>query len=230
MGNESDGGARMEEIGGMIVHAEAAQAALDKGLAAHAENVANITRLIQYGAGVLKKLQAEVEQLGPRAEQAGAGTVREEVRASLAGAGAVVADAAREALRPVMDEAVTRIGEAKRAGMVLDEKAERFSNRMLTIMAASGLGAVMLVALSVWVALAWQRSEIASLEQEKADLRGEIAAMESVAQNMRAQGLKIEFQQCADENGHNHLCVAGKPGQKRPWGTEQAPFYVLKGY
>ncbi|MGO9233701.1 MAG: hypothetical protein ACLP4V_06275 [Methylocella sp.] len=47
MGNESDSGARMEEIGGMIVHAEAAQAALDKGLAAHAENVANITRLIQ---------------------------------------------------------------------------------------------------------------------------------------------------------------------------------------
>ena len=64
MGNESDGGARMEEIGGMIVHAEAAQAALDKGLAAHAENVANITRLIQYGGGVLKKLQAEAEQLG----------------------------------------------------------------------------------------------------------------------------------------------------------------------
>jgi len=28
----------------MIVHAEAAQAALDKGLAAHAENVVNITR------------------------------------------------------------------------------------------------------------------------------------------------------------------------------------------
>ena len=95
MGNESDGGARMEEIGAMIVHAEAAQAALDKGLAAHAENVANITRLIQYGAGVLKKLQAEAEQLGPRAEQAGAGAVREEVRESLAGAGAVVGDAAR---------------------------------------------------------------------------------------------------------------------------------------
>ncbi len=97
MGNESDGGARMEEIGAMIVHAEAAQAALDKGLAAHAENVAQITRLIQYGGGVLKKLQAEAEQLGARAEQAGAGAVREEVRESLAGAGAVVGDAARGA-------------------------------------------------------------------------------------------------------------------------------------
>ncbi len=194
MGNESDGGARMEEIGGMIVHAEAAQAALDKGLAAHAENVANITRLIQYGAGVLKKLQAEAEQLGPRAEQAGAGAVREEVRESLAGAGAVVGDAAREALRPVMADVVAVIGEAHRAGMSLDEKAERFSNRMLAIMAVSAIGAVMLVAFGVWVALAWQRSEIASLEQEKADLRGEIAAMTEVSQRMQAQGLKIEFQ------------------------------------
>ena len=117
MGNELDGGARMEEIGGMIVHAEAAQAALDKGLAAHAENVANITRLIQYGGGVLKKLQAETEQLGPRAEQAGAGAVREEVRASLAGAGAVVGDAARAALRPVMADVVAVIGQAHGAGM-----------------------------------------------------------------------------------------------------------------
>ena len=117
MGNELDGGARMEEIGAMIVHAEAAQAALDKGLAAHAENVANITRLIQYGGGVLKKLQAEAEQLGPRAEQAGAGAVREEVRESLAGAGAVVGDAARAALRPVMADVVAGIGQAHRAGM-----------------------------------------------------------------------------------------------------------------
>ncbi len=229
MGNESDGGARMEEIGAMIVHAEAAQAALDKGLAAHAENVANITRLIQYGAGVLKKLQAEVEQLGPRAEQAGAGTVREEVRESLAGAGAVVGDAARAALRPVMADVVAVIGQAHRAGMSLDEKADQFSNRMLAIMAVSGIGAVMLVALSVWVALAWQRSEIASLQQEKADLRGEIAAMESVAQNMRAQGLKIEFGDCKEANGRTRRCVAVQPGTQR-WGTEQAPFYVLNGY
>ncbi len=230
MGNESDGGARMEEIGGMIVHAEAAQAALDKGLAAHAENVANITRLIQYGAGVLKKLQAEAEQLGPRAEQAGAGAVREEVRESLAGAGAVVGDAARAALRPVMADVVGVIGEAHRAGMSLEEKGDQFSNRMLAIMAVSAIGALMLVAFGVWVALAWQRSEIASLEQEKLDLRGEIAAMEATARRMQAEGLKIEFLQCADDNGRNHLCVAGKPGQKRPWGTEQAPFYVLKGY
>ncbi|MGO9774794.1 MAG: hypothetical protein ACLPSW_35585, partial [Roseiarcus sp.] len=178
---------------------------------------------------VLKKLQAEAEQLGPRAEQAGAGAVREEVRESLAGAGAVVGDAARTALRPVMDDAVALIGEARRAGKVLDEQAARFSNRMLAIVAVSAIGAVMLVAFSVWVALAWQRSEIASLEQEKADLRGEIADMTEVSQKMQAQGLKIEFGDCKEANGRTRRCVAVQPGTQR-WGTEQAPFYVLKGY
>jgi len=229
MGNESDGGARMEEIGGMIVHAEAAQAALDKGLAAHAENVVNITRLIQYGGGVLKKLEAEAEQLGPRAEQAGAGAVREEVRESLAGAGAVVGDAARGAFRPVMADVVTGIDQAHRAGMSLDKKAELFSNRMLAIMAAVAIGALMVVVLGVWIALAWQRSEVASLQQEKADLRGEIAAMTEVSQKMQAQGLKIEFQDCKEANGRMRRCVAVQPGMSF-FGTVQAPFYVLKGY
>ena len=229
MGNESDDGARMEEIGAMTVHAEAAQAALDKGLAAHAENVVNITRLIQYGAGVLKKLEAEAEQLGPRAEQAGAGAVREEVRESLAGAGAVVGEAARGAFRPVMADVVTGIGQAHRAGISLDEKAELFSNRMLAIMAAVAIGALMVVVFGVWVALAWQRSEVASLVQEKADLRGEIAAMTEVSQKMQSQGLKIEFQDCKEANGRMRRCVAVQPGMSF-FGTVQAPFYVLKGY
>jgi hypothetical protein len=165
----------MEEIGGMIVHAEAAQAALDKGFAAHAEN--------------------------------------------LAGAGAVVGDAARGALRPVLADVAAVIGEAHRAGMSLDEKAPRFSNWMLAIMPASGIGAVMLVALSVWVALAWQHPEIAILEQEKADLRGEIATMESVAQNMRAQGLKIEFGDCKEANGRTRRCVAVQPDMRPTMGN-----------
>ena len=223
MSNEADASARMEEIGAMIVHAETAQAVLDKGLAAHAENVANITRLIQYGAGVLKKLQAEAEQLGPRAEQAGAGAVREEIRESLAGAGAVVGDAARSALRPVLADAMAVIGEAHRAGMILDRQAQRFSNRMLVIMAVSAIGALMLVVFGVWVALAWQRSEIASLEQQKTDLRGEIAAMTEVSQKMQSQGLKIEFSAIAKRSAVARAAAspssparsAGEPSKRR---------------
>jgi hypothetical protein len=48
-------------------------------------------------------------------------------------------------------------------------------------------------------------------------------------QKMRAEGLKIEFGNCAEAKGRQRLCVAGQPGAQR-WGTEQEPFYVLKGY
>ncbi len=117
----------------------------------------------------------------------------------------------------------------KAFSLPLAEKAERFSNRMLAIMAAVAICALMVVVLGVWVALAWQRSEVASLVQEKADLRGEIAAMTEVSQKMQSQGLKIEFQDCKEANGHMRRCVAVQPGMSF-FGTAQAPFYVLKGY
>ena len=95
-------------------------------------------------------------------------------------------------------------------------------------MAAVAIGALMVIVLGVWLALAWQRSEIASLQQQKTDLRGEIAAMTEVSQKMQAQGLKIEFGDCKD-NGRTRRCVAVQPGMSF-FGTAQAPFYVLKGY
>lgn len=117
----------------------------------------------------------------------------------------------------------------RRAANVLDLQAERFSNRVLAIVAAGAIGAMALTEFGIWAALAWQRSELASLAEQKAELQGEIAAMEATAQRMRAEGLKIEFGNCAETKGRQRLCVAVQPGAQR-WGTEQAPFYVLKGY
>lgn len=141
----------------------------------------------------------------------------------------VVDEAARVALAPLLSGALERIDAARRATNVLDQQAERFSNRMLAIVAAGAIGALALIGLGTWGALAWQRFELASLAQQKADLQGEIAVMEATAQKMRAEGLKIEFRNCAEANGRQRLCVAVQPSVQR-WGTDQAPFYVLKGY
>ena len=229
MATESDGGGTLEILGGLIAHAQTAQAALDEGIEAHTENTEAITALIQQAAAVIQKLQAEVQKLGPRAEQAGAAAVREAVQQNLAGAGAIVADAARTALAPVMNDTLARAEAARRAGDSLDRQAEKFSNRMLAIVAGAAIGALVLAGLGVRGALAWQRSDLASLGQEKTALQAEIAAMNATAQKMRADGLKIEFGTCAETNGRQRRCVAGQPGAQR-WGTEQAPFYVLKGY
>ena len=66
-----------------------------------------------------------------------------------------------------MADVVTGIGEAHRAGISLDEKAELFSNRMLAIMAAVAIGALMVIVLGVWVALAWQRRRSPAFSRKK---------------------------------------------------------------
>jgi len=53
--------------------------------------------------------------------------------------------------------------------------------------------------------------------------------MKATAQKMRDQGLKIEFGNCGENKGRGRVCVAIEAGLKH-WGTEQAPFAILKGY
>ena len=91
-----------------------------------------------------------------------------------------------------MADAVAVIGEAHRAGMSCHEKAEPFSNRMMAIMAEwsrRGDGGCFRRLGCARLAAFGDREP----SQEKAHLRGEIAAMTEVSQNMQAQGLKIEF-------------------------------------
>lgn len=112
MGNESGDGRIMEEIGGLLVHAKQAQAALDKGLAAQAQQAEAIARLIIHAELVLKQLRAEAEQIGARAEQAGTEAVRDQVRESLS---ANVGKAAGIAFAPLVNGFTQQIEDARRA-------------------------------------------------------------------------------------------------------------------
>lgn len=221
--------ALMEKFGGFLASIEAAQSALDKSFETHAAAGKNVERLTQFAAATLQKLEAQTAQLGARAEQGGAQAVREEAQKSLGAIAGEIGGAARAAVKPVIDETSRQIDEARRGALSLDREAQRFSERLFVLIAAGAFVALLLVGLAVWGSLAWQRSELASLAEQKAALRDEVAAMEATAQKMRAQGLKIEFRNCEDDKHRVRLCVAGEP--KLPhWGTEQAPLYVLKGY
>jgi hypothetical protein len=229
MANESGDGKIMEEIGGLLVHAEQAQAALDKGLAAQAQHAEAIARLILHAELVLKQLRAEAEQIGARAEQAGAEAVREQVRESFSKAGADVGKAAGIAFEPLMRDLGRQIEDARQARAALEQQAARFSHRGLAVIVAGAVSALALSGLGLWASLSWQRAELANLALEKADRQGEIDGMKAIAQKMRDQGLKIEFGSCADNKGRTRVCAAIEAGL-RHWGTEQAPFAVLKGY
>ncbi len=229
MAAESGDGKIMEELGGLLVHAEQAQAALDKGLAQQARHAEAIARLILHAELVLKQLRAEAEQIGARAEQAGAEAVREQVRESLSQAGAKVGKAAGIAFAPLVEGFTQQIEDARRAAIILDKQAAKFSDRAFAVILAGVVSALALIGFGLWAALSWQRAELANLALEKADRQGEIDGMKMTAQKMRDQGLKIEFGSCGEHKGRVRVCVAVEPGLKH-WGTEQAPFAILKGY
>ena len=229
MAGETDGGTAMAVMGGLVAHAEAAQAALDKGLLAQAGQAETIRQLIRHAAATLERLRAEAEQIGARAEKAGAAAIGGAVEQSLSGAGVVVERAARAALQPLLTGAEARIAAMRRATFALDGAAARFSGRMLAIAAASATGALAAAGLGMFLALGWQRAELASLANEKAALQEEMAAIAETARKMRAEGVKIEFGDCLEPGGRKRRCVAAQPGTKS-WGTAEAPWFILKGY
>lgn len=180
-------------------------------------------------AGQIDALGKQAERLGAQAFAGGQAAVEKEVRAALKGAPGAVAEAAREVTTPVRETLAASLASIKAAEALLREAREQFSFRALAVIGAGALGGLALICVGVVAALGWQRYELASLAEQKAELRAEIAAMEATVQKMRAQGLKVEFGSCGDNKGHTRLCVAVAPGAQR-WGTEQAPFAILKGY
>ncbi|WP_161915614.1 hypothetical protein [Methylosinus sp. C49] len=145
MAAESGDGKIMEEIGGLLVHAEQAQAALDKGLAQQARHAEAIARLILHADQVLKQLRVEAEQIGARAEQAGAEAVRDQVRESLSKAGADVGKAAGIAFAPLVKGFTQQIEDAHRAAIVLDKQAAKFSDRAFVVILAGAVVALTLI-------------------------------------------------------------------------------------
>lgn len=171
----------------------------------------------------------QVEQLGPQAFAGGKAAVAGEVRAALKDAAAVVGAAAEEVTAPVRETLTASLAAIDEAQALFAEARERLSWRALGLIGATALGALALIILGIWALLSWQRAELANLAIQKADLQGEIEGMKAISQRMQAQGLKIEFSDCKENNGRIHRCVAVRPDMSM-FGTVQAPFYVLKGY
>lgn len=232
----TDSQERAAQIGEAVAYAETLRrqaealqesaAQLLVGLEAHAQGLgAQEQRLAAQIAAFAK----QVERLGPQAFAGGQAAVEKEVRAALKGAPCLIREAAREITIPVQAALTTSLGSIKEAEASLTKAREQFTFRALALIGVGALGGLALMGVVVAAALGWQRYELDSLAQQRSDLQGEIASMAATAQKMRAEGLKIELQDCKEDNGRIHRCVAVRPGMSL-FGTAQAPFYVLKGY
>ena len=228
MGFDINPTTQMQKIGGLLAHAESAQATVDKGLAAQAEGSAQIMKLKDIATETFSDLKLQIDLIIPSAQQAAEGAVYAEVQRSLQGVGAVVKAAATEALRPVMEEAKERIRQAQKAEWSLAQTAERFSNRSLAILALVALGVLMMVPLGVSVELPWRRSEIAGLVQDHDNIAAQNEKMLAQYQQLKAKGLLMDLRSCKGPKGHLHYCVAVEPFTKQ-FGTDQAPYREMKG-
>lgn len=232
----TDSQERAARIGAAVAYAETLRgqaealqenaAQLLVGLEAHAQGLgAQEQRLAAQIAAFAK----QVERLGPQAFAGGQAAVEKEVRAALKGAPGLIREAAREVTIPVQAALTTSLDSLKEAEVSLTKARAQFTFRAQAAIWAGALGGLALVGVSTVAALSWQHAERDSLVEQKTDLQGEIASMTATAQKMRAEGLKIEFSDCKEDNGRTHRCVAVRPGLPM-FGTAQAPFYVLKGY
>ena len=228
MGFDINPTTQMQKIGGLLAHAESAQATVDKGLAAQAEGSAQIMKLKDIATETFSDFKLQIDLIVPRAQQAAEGAVYAEVQRSLQGVGAVVKAAATEALRPVMEEAKERIRQAQKAEWSLAQKAEWFSNRVLAILVIGALGALMVVPIDVFVELPWRRYEFASIDQKTDDIHAKNEKMLAQYQQLKAKGLLMDLRTCKGPKGHLHYCVAVEPFTKQ-FGTDQAPYREMKG-
>jgi hypothetical protein len=219
-----------QQIGGLVAHAEAIQAAVDaaikKGQAAQSENAEILTQIIQHAGDAVEKLEAATAQIAPRAERAATDVVAKKIQDGLSGVDSIIEGAAKKALAPLLQTLRARATEANSGREALDKSADRFGKRMLVVLVAIGLVALAMTLGGVWAALAWQRSSLASLVHEKADLQGQIREMAANKQQLESAGLKLKIRECPDSNGRPQLCVAGKPKEPQ-FGDERAPFYML---
>ncbi len=158
--------------------------------------------------------------------------VHKELQGSLVSMGqgikATVHTALQPALQPLIKEIDRLADEARNTTDYMAAQGYRFSNRMIALVAASALGALVIAGLAVVGSLAWQRSQLASLLAQKAELTAQIAQMETLGRQLTDKGLDITFGTCKDK-GRDRKCVEVQPGAPM-WGTKSAPFYVLKGY
>lgn len=231
-----DGDNRISEIGGLIAHAEALQTASQKAVVAQTKVTAAFREMLEQATELFNRhldtLAAESQGLGKRAEQGGAAAVNQAIGKELAGLSDIFEKMTASALSPAIASLKAQAADALSAKASLAREAQKFSMRALGIIGGGVLGALVLIALTVWVSLGWYRSDVANLSDEKAALSKETEDMKANIARLAALGGKIEISDCKDTQGKIRKCVAVQPtaGIAGYWGTAEKPLYILKGY
>lgn len=207
----------------------AERAALAKERAAVAQAAASVS-------GVANDVRKAAAEAVPRLEKAVEGSVQVSVSDSFCEVSEAAVGALDRASKPVVERlaGVTRsLGEMEGR---MSKAVSSFGWRWALVAGGTAAGAIACVLLAGWLSVWWQRHQVETLVEQKAQLQVDVAELQTNVDALAKKGGRIRLEHCGPES---RLCVEITPNQGKgledfpgSWrNEEQTRRYVIpKGY
>ncbi len=138
-------------------------------------------------------------------------------------------------MRETLTQSLAAIDSARES---LVRAQARFSWRLLAVIGATALGALVLAGVGGFAMIGWQRAEIVSAREELGGLQDRaqavaatVAEMEKKGRELDAKGVRFETTKCQEEKGGKpRLCVEIDPKAPNFSGADGRQYRVPKGF
>lgn len=216
-----------DELYGLVLTAREQQAVLQDALAALAKERAALTEAAQVAARGAAQVGRAADGAVADVRKAVLVAVDDAVTRSLADAGKVAADALGGAARPILGELSGVVASAGKAKGKIDEAVDAFGWRWAIVAGSIAGVTVTVIALAAWASVAWERSQVESLAQQRRELTAEVARLQEGADTWAKRAGKAKLETCRDKDDKARLCV--RVDKSAAYGLDN-DYYVIKGY
>lgn len=209
---------QQKAIGAALEALAAERAALAKERAAVAQAAASV-------AGVANDVRKAAAEAVPSIQKAAGEAVGVSVRQSLAGVSETATAALEQASQPIIGRLTGVIRSLGEAESQLSNAVSSFGWRWALVAGGAAAGCVASVLIAAWLSVWWQRHQVETLIEQKAQLQAEVAELQTNAQDWTKRAGRAKLDKCGEQS---RLCVridkdAGTFGN-------DADYAILKGY
>ena len=146
------------------------------------------------------------------------------MRESLAGASQTASAALEAAVKPILGRLSSVVQAASDAEGKLNTATESFGWKWAAVASIIGAGAIVTVLSVAWGAAWYQRSQVESLAEQKAQLQADVAELQTNVTALAKKGGRITLTSCTDANGTERLCIPVSTNQGKGYENFTAPF------
>ena len=207
---------QQKAIGAALEALAAERAALAKERAAVAQAAASV-------AGVANDVRKAAEAV-PSIQKAAGEAVGVSVRQSLAGVSETATAALEQASQPIIGRLTGVIRSLGEAEGQLSNAVSSFGWRWALVAGGAAAGCVASVLIAAWLSVWWQRHQVETLIEQKAQLQAEVAELQTNAQDWTKRAGRAKLDKCGDAG---RLCV--RVDKTTGYGKD-GDYFVLRGY